>query len=293
MHDATGEDKVPLLQTKNKISAINPPLCAACQLAKQTRRGAGSSTEFKLEDRDQILKRDTTEPGDCVSIDQYVSTVLGRLPNTKGKERKDEKYNGGTIFVDHATGYVHLTHQVSLRAGETVNAKTNFERFAMQHGVQIKRYRADNHPFKSREFQKSLDPTRQSITFSGVDAKHQNGVAERTIQTISTWARAMLLHSVLHWPDAANLELWPFALAHAVYLWNHIPRKDIRKSPYELFTKSVMPSELYLQRQHVWGCPVYILDPRLQDGKKIPKWDPRVRRGQFLGFSTQHTVPVA
>ena len=48
LHDAKGEERVPLLQTKNKISAINPPLCAACQLAKQNRRGAGSSTEFKL-----------------------------------------------------------------------------------------------------------------------------------------------------------------------------------------------------------------------------------------------------
>ena len=102
----------------------------------------------------------------------------------------------------------------------------------------------------------------------------------------------MLLHAVLHWPDAANLELWPFAMAHAVYLWNHLPRKDIRKSPFELFTKSVMPAELYLQRQHVWGCPVYVLDPRLQDGKKIPKWDPRVRRGQFLGFSSQHSSTI-
>ena len=50
-----------------------------------------------------------------------------------------------------------------------------------------------------------------------------------------------------------------------------------------------MPSELYLPRQHVWGCPIYVLDPRLQDGKKIPKRDPRVRRGQFLAFSGQHS----
>ena len=178
LNDVKGENEVSLLPTKHKISNISAPLCAACQLAKQSRRGAGTSAEFKIEDRDMILKRETTEPGDCVSIDQYVSTVLGRLPNTKGKEKKDEKYNGGTIFVDHATGYVHLTHQVSLRAGETIKSKANFERFAMQHGIQIKRYRADNHPFKSAEFQKSLDLTRQSITFSGVGAKHQNGIAE-------------------------------------------------------------------------------------------------------------------
>jgi hypothetical protein len=139
-NDSKGETATQLLQTKHKISVVAPPLCAACQLAKQARRGAGSSEEFKLEDRDMILKRDTTEPGDCVSVNQYTSSVLGRLPHTKGKEKKEEKYNGGTIFVDHATGYIHLTHQVSLRAGETVNAKLNFERFAAQHGVYVKRY---------------------------------------------------------------------------------------------------------------------------------------------------------
>ena len=287
------ENEHPLLQTKNKISVALAPLCAACQLAKQKRRGAEVSTEFKLEDRDMLLRHNNTEPsGDCVSIDQYASTVLGRLPHTKGKEKKDEKYNGGTVFVDHATGYVHIEHQVSMRAGETVASKSKFEKFAMQHGVQIKRYRADNHPFNSKEFEESIDATRQSLSFSGVGAKHQNGVAERTIQTITWWARAMLLHAILHWPESANLELWPFAMAHAVYLWNHMPRKDIKKSPFELFTKSVMPSEMYLQRQHVWGCPTYVLDPKLQDGKKLPKWDPRVRRGQFLGFSHQHSSTV-
>jgi len=43
---------------------------------------------------------------------------------------------------------------------------------------------------------------------------------------------------------------------------------------------------------HVWGCPVYVLDPKLQDGQKLPKWDPRVQRGQFLGFSNEHSSTV-
>ena len=157
-----------------------------------------------------------------------------------------------------------------MRAGKTIASKTAFEQFATQHGAQVKHYRADNHPIRSTEFQESLDSTRQSICFSGVGAKHQNCIAEHTIQTITSWAGAMLLHSILHWPESANLELWPFAMAHAVYLWNHIPRKDIKKSPFELFTTSVMPSEMYLQRQHVGGCPTYVLDPKLQDGKKLP-----------------------
>jgi hypothetical protein len=42
-------------------------------------------------------------------------------------------------------------------------------------------------------------------------------------------------------------------------------------------------------RAHVWVCPVYVLDPALRDGKKLPKWQPRTRRGQYLGVSEQHS----
>lgn len=30
-----------------------------------------------------------------------------------------------------------------------------------------------------------------------------------------------------------------------------------------------------LQNAHPWGCPVYVLDPGLQDGHKVQCWDPR------------------
>jgi len=39
-------------------------------------------------------------------------------------------------------------------------------------------------------------------------------------------------------------------------------------------------------------CPSYVLDPRLQDGKKIPKWEPRARQGQFLGYSKDHATTI-
>jgi hypothetical protein len=37
--------------------------------------------------------------------------------------------------------------------------------------------------------------------------------------------------------------------------------------------KELLGSFSHLQHTHFWGCPVYALDPRLQDGKKIPKMD--------------------
>lgn len=41
-----------------------------------------------------------------------------------------------------------------------------------------------------------------------------------------------------------------------------------------------------LRRTHVWGCPVYVLEPRLQDGQKIPKWEPREKGGSSLDSQT-------
>ncbi len=133
---------------------------------------------------------------------------------------------------------------------------------------------------------------RQTITYSGTGAHFQNGVAERAIQTVTYWARTMMLHAVIHWPDRANLELWPFALEHAVYLWNNLPKKTSRLAPLEIFGSTQFSSYNHLRRTRVWGCPVYVLDATLQDGKKLPKWSPRSRRGQYLGVSSQHSSTI-
>jgi hypothetical protein len=42
----------------------------------------------------------------------------------------------------------------------------------------------------------------------------------------------------------------------------------------------------------VIGCPVFVLDPKLQDAKKIPKWNMRSRRGVYLGISKHHSSTV-
>ena len=45
---------------------------------------------------------------------------------------------------------------------------------------------------------------------------------------------------------------------------------------------------------HTFGCPVFVLDPTLQKGQKIPKWHPRSRQAIYLGHSPRHaqTVPL-
>jgi hypothetical protein len=60
----------------------------------------------------------------------------------------------------------------------------------------------------------------------------------------------------------------------------------------ELLTKSKAdPHDLI--PAHVWGCPAIVLEPQLQNNKKLPKWNRRARVGQFLGYSDEHSSLVA
>ena len=55
---------------------------------------------------------------------------------------------------------------------------------------------------------KELLKKQKKITFSGAGASHQNGAAERTIKTVVTMARTMLMHAVLRCPeDTSSIDL--------------------------------------------------------------------------------------
>ena len=101
-----------------------------------------------------------------------------------------------------------------------------------------------------------------------------------------------MMHQLLHWPDQYNGNLWPFALKHAVFMWNNMPRSRDTLTPIELFTRLKTPENGSLLRVKVWGCPVYVLDPKLQDGKRLPKWTKRSRCGMYLGQEDQHHSTV-
>ena len=115
--------------------------------------------------------------------------------------------SGGTIYVDHATDRVFIFHQVSLRAGETLTAgKRAFERMLHESGHRVKKYHGDNRIFASAAFRQDCLLKDQDLDFSGaVGAQHQNGRAERAIRTVTSLARAMMIHAALHWFDSHDL----------------------------------------------------------------------------------------
>ena len=218
-------NEAPILQAKfSGASSIHPPLCSSCQLGKQRKRPHKAKYNKDSKEAKGALSKENLRPGDVVSVDHYQSALKGRLPNTKGKEKASEMYTGGTIFVDHASGYVGIGNQVSLLASDTIRSKRRFEQQAGLSGVHIKAYHGDNGVFRSTEFKNECTKRQQGLEFSGVGAHHQNGIAERNIQTIMNSARTMLIHTSIYWPEQPDiLLLWPFAVKYAAHLFNHTP----------------------------------------------------------------------
>ena len=77
------------------------------------------------------------------------------------------------------------------------------------------------------------------------------------------------------------------------WLYNHLTNKNLGcMSPVEIFAKTQSDHRDIL-RARVWGCPAFVLHPKLQDNQKIPKFNRWIRMGQILGFSDKHCPLVA
>lgn len=271
------------------------PKCAACEFAKAKRKPLPGQ-RIKADDPETTgnVKKGKLLPGQCVAVDHFICSQKGRLFTSAGKTDPSKMYSGGCIFTDMATGYIHIEHVLGTTANETLQAKVRFEEHMREVGVIVQEYRFDNgSAFTSAEFIRELVKQRQVHTYAGVGAHSQNGVAERAILTVVSMARTMMIHSAIHWPAMTDSCLWPMAVSHAAYIHNRFPMRENNLSPYELLTQAPWERRK-LQNLHVWGAPVYVLDPKIQNGKTLPRWKPRSRRGMYMGNSPRHasTVPL-
>lgn len=287
----------PIIPTKHKSTAYCAhPVCLSCKLATMKSRSPQVKTSKPIKAKEGVLTHNKYEPGDFVSADQFIVKTPGRLVSGYGKEQPGNRYHGGTLYSDGASRVIYVQVQISLGSGETVMGKAKFEEWMWNlAGVLCKEYHSDNGIFDSELFRDDCSSKQQKQSFSGVGAQHQNAHAERDIQTISYWARTMMVHAAIHWPEdgADDICLWAFAVQHAAWLYNRLPNKSLGwRTPLEALTKT-KSDHRELLRTHVWGCPVFVLDPQLQDGHKIPKFNRRARMGQFLGFSDEHSSLVA
>ena len=199
-------------------------------------------------------------------------------------------------FVEHASGYVSIKHQLAINNTEPVKAKINFERDAQSQLAVIKGYHTDNGIFNASYFMKELLKNQQKIRFSGASASHQNGIEESAIKAVVTMERAMLIHAALRCPKyILSTDIWTAAINYAIWIYNQILGIQSGLSAIEIWSRSRFDqvSET-LSNYHVWDFPAYILEPKFhKPGVNIPKWDPRSQRGVNMGFSKMHSTKVA
>jgi len=263
------------------------PACSACMFAKATKK--------KWRDKSSNNKDEATKPqrpGEVVSVDQMVSPTPGLVAQLTGI-LTTKRYRYATVFVDQASRLSYVYLQKTATAEETIEAKKAFERYAAERNVKIHAYHADNGIFKANKWVDECKNSGQQLTFAGVNAHHQNGIAERRIRELQGTARTMLIHARRRWPNSVTMNLWPYAVRMANDAFNESPnmKHPTRKNPHEVFSNTNV-SHNPKHWKH-FGCPVYVLERELQQTLPFHKWKERSKIGIYLGRSPQHARNVA
>ena len=265
-----------------KLLRCKTPKCPGCLYGKAHRK------PWRTKGKQKSI-RVAKSAGEIVSVDQLESPIPGFLPISKGSPTK-RRYVAATVFADHFSGFTYVHFMEAITTDETIEAKEAFERFAERHGVRVQHYHCDNGRFADKAFLENVREHRQTISFCGVSAHHQNGVAEKRIRDVTESARSMLLHAVHRWPKTITANLWPQAVAHAVNIRNALPVAVGKSCPLSTFAGTdIQPN---LKHFHPFGCPVYVLENALQSGNPHPKWSDRSRVGIFLCHSPNHATNV-
>jgi hypothetical protein len=109
--------------------------------------------------------------------------------------------------VDHYNHlcFVHL--QINDSSVKTVTVKCAFESFAAKNSIKIQYYHCDNGRFSDNAFKQACHEQHLQLTFCGVNAHFQNGIAKQAIRDLLESAHKQLLHACACWPQAVHFAL--------------------------------------------------------------------------------------
>ncbi len=205
------------------------PACSACMCGKATRN------PWRHKTRRDWRKNAATCPGEVISVDQMVSPTPGLVAQMSGRLTK-ERYKYATIYVDTYSGYSYVNLQKTQSISETIEGKTAFEALCEQHGVRVRSYHADNGIFRAKEWTTDCKAKNQGLTFTGVNAHHSNGRAERRIRLLQDLSRSMLIYADRRWGGGAMVHLWPYAMRMANESVNNSPNMQdkFKRTPMDI-----------------------------------------------------------
>jgi hypothetical protein len=271
-----------------QLATCATPACLSCIYGTQTKKPWRSKPH-----QDYNLPKPSI-PGECVSVDILTSPTPGFIAQLTGS-LTSRRYHHAAVYVDQATGYGFIHLQKSVSEEETLVGKQAFENHCKRYNIEIQAYHADNDIFAANAWKQSCLEKGQPLTFAGVGAHHQNGIAERRIRLLQDMARTMLIHAHSRWPEAITTHLWPYAVRMANDVLNSTPNmKHPNKGiPEAIFTNTntVVSNP---KHWHHFGSPAYVLAKPLQTDVNIyHKWKQRSRLGIYLGRSPQHAREVA
>ena len=165
------------------------PFCTACQYGKLMWK----PWQSKGVPTNPIWK--ATSPGQIISIDQLESSTAGFIAQLKGK-LTTQRYWYVAVFVDQHSQYAYIHLQQTITSAKTIQAKHSFKHMAEDMGVRIHHYHADNGRFADKGFVQDCQVQRQGLTYCGVNAHFQNGIAEKKIHDLQERTRTMMLHAL-------------------------------------------------------------------------------------------------
>ena len=85
-----------------------------------------------------VLKEENHQPVDQVSTNQFECRVKGRIAHIRGKEDPHNILSGGVRFVCHASRYIRVFNQASIRTVDTICSKESYDYQEAEVGVTVK-----------------------------------------------------------------------------------------------------------------------------------------------------------
>ena len=263
------------------------PACTACLYGRATKRKWRHKTPLNKAKIQKI-----TQPGQQVSVDMLYSPNPGFVAQMTGILTR-KRYLYATVYVDHFSGFSYLHLQKTQDVQESLQGKHTFEQIAKQHGVTVSSYHADNGIFRANKWVQDCINKKQSLSFAGVNAHHQNGRAERRIGLLQELTRTQLIHLSQKWRRIDAIHLWPYAMRMANHNLNNTPnmQHNSKLSALQLFSNSTVDHNP--KHQYPFGSPVYVLEQPLQANLPFSKWKQRSKLGLYLGPSPYHARNIS